>query len=67
MRRLLCHLGFMIAPDGGVGKSLAGGFDATNIHQIEPCFCIREHSNSRNCDICDRWNHAIVRSIILRP
>jgi hypothetical protein len=38
MRRLLCHFGFMIAPDGGVGKRFASGFDATNIRQLEPCF-----------------------------
>src|ERR1700722_7921083 len=58
MRRLLCHLGFMIAPDGGVGKGFLSGKITPSQKQTE--------DQRHRCDISDRRNHAFVKRIIIR-
>src|SRR6202034_2329054 len=58
MRRLLCHLGFMIAPDGGVGEGFLSGKITPGREQTQ--------DHRPRCDISDRWNHAFVKRIIIR-
>src|ERR1700733_14524941 len=67
MRRLLCHVPFMIAPDGCVGKGLRRGKCTARVGGRGNDFRGNLRPRLFWCDICGDRNHAFVKSIIIRP